>query len=102
MIFRSEQLYKFFLRWTPERELDPLIDDEEPQINIDQTKHNDKAPNKGFVLLATDDPELTSDYISTKNTKNNQQQQKTHYLKRQNTLLKEWEVSLFKAFCYLN
>ena len=76
MIFRTDQLYKFFLRWTPERELDPLIDDEEPQINPDQTKHNDQTPNKGFVLLATDDPQLTGDYIPTKNKKKNQQQKK--------------------------
>lgn len=59
-------------------------------------KSNDNTSNRGFVLLATDDPELTGDYISTNNSKTrkkkNEQQRKPHYLTRQNTLLKEWEV----------
>jgi hypothetical protein len=94
-IFRSNQLYKFFLHWRPERQLDPLIDDEDLQTNLDESKYNDNSTNKGFVLLATDDPQLTDDYIPTKKTKNSIQQKKElHYLKRQNTLLKEWEVRL--------
>lgn len=59
---------------------------------------------KGFVLLANDDPELTDDYQLTQNKNNNSSNsgstanqmtsdgKKQHYLKRQNTLLKEWEI----------
>jgi hypothetical protein len=69
-------LYKFFLHWRPERQLDPLIDDEDLQTNLDESKYNDNSTNKGFVLLATDDPQLTDDYIPTKKTKNSIQQKK--------------------------
>jgi hypothetical protein len=59
---------------------------------------NDDSLNRGFVLLANDDPELTDDYSTTKMSKDqrkkNEQEKNTHYLKRQNTLLKEWEVRL--------
>jgi hypothetical protein len=52
--------------------------------------------NKGFVLLATDDPELSDDYLIKKNSKNqrrkNDKQQQGHYLKQKDKLLKEWEV----------
>ncbi len=90
-IFRIDHLYAFFLRWTPERELDPLIDDDDDNhpvqsTTINQTKPNDNTPNRGFVLLVTDDPELTDNYETTKLSKNE------HYLKSQNSLLKEWEV----------
>ncbi|CAF0812673.1 unnamed protein product [Didymodactylos carnosus] len=40
--------------------------------------------SKGFVLLANDDPELT----------NSKSSQSNHYLRRQNTLLKEWEFQV--------
>ena len=71
-----------------------------------QSKHTEISSGKGFVLLANDDPELSDDYVSP-NIKNNKsytsqtstistdsdaQTKKQHYLKRQNTLLKEWEV----------
>jgi len=73
-----------------------------------QSKHNDISSGKGFVLLANDDPELTDDdYLSTNNkssrtpttsSDSGMQTKKQHYLKRQNTLLKEWEVMNKKEF----
>jgi hypothetical protein len=85
-ILRIDHLHSFFLRWTPERQSDPLIDDEDENqaLNLNSSKYHDRTP-KGFVLLANDDPELTS---------STEQQNKKHYLQRQNTLLKEWEVRL--------
>jgi len=85
---RIDHLYSFFLRWTPEHELHPLIDDEQLSV-INQIKHNDKYSNKGFVLLDDDQLELSDD-----------QQKTSHYLKRQNTLLKEWEVRRTKINLY--
>jgi len=59
---KTDHLYSFFLRWTPEREKDSLIDDNDNQ----PTNINQSSPNKGFVLLANDDPELTDNYLTTK------------------------------------
>jgi len=91
-MFRIDHLYSFFLLWTPESESDPLINNEKKQ----QSKSNDNNSNKGFVLLATDDPELNDHYLTTKNQKTikTEQQKEGHYLARQNTLLKEWQVRL--------
>ncbi|CAF3792758.1 unnamed protein product, partial [Rotaria magnacalcarata] len=112
-----DHLYAFFLRWSPERAIDSLSDDShfDNRISLNQTnryssrtqsKQNVISSAQGFVLLANDDPELTDDYLlsndKNKNTSNSQtsitshdrstQSRKQHYLKRQNTLLKEWEV----------
>ena len=108
---RSDHLYAFFLRWSPDRSLDPLNDDEPKQLPSSPTKTTDVSTAKGFVLLANDDPELTDDYKLKQNNNNNNVNnnssssnsdstanqttsdgKKQHYLKRQNTLLKEWEV----------
>jgi hypothetical protein len=73
-------------------------------LSHNQSKYNEISSGKGFVLLANDDPELTDDYVSpnknnslqsqssTISTDSDGQTKRTHYLKRQNTLLKEWEV----------
>jgi hypothetical protein len=109
--FRVDHLYTFFLRWNPECASDPGSDSHYPEdsnilstpTNRPSPKHNEQSSAKGFVLLANDDPELSDDYISPKNKNNssskprsssdsNTEQKKQHYLKRQNTLLKEWEV----------
>ena len=66
------------------------------------------SSGKGFVLLANDDPELTDDYLRPRKNQNNSSSRgrtppiaddsadadtkNQHYLKRQHTLLKEWEV----------
>jgi hypothetical protein len=111
LYYRIDNLYTFFLRWNPERALDPGSDGHYPEdsnilstpTNRHSPKHNENSSAKGFVLLANDDPELSDDYISPKNKNNNSsksrassnsstEQKKQHYLKRQNTLLKEWEV----------
>lgn len=105
-IFRIDHLYAFFLRWTPDRTSDPTHDDNHSDHLLTHTllKYNELSPSKGFVLLANDDPELSDDYISSNNnsskTRTNatssdsgtDKTKKQHYLKRQNTLLKEWEV----------
>ncbi|UJR33075.1 hypothetical protein I4U23_020534 [Adineta vaga] len=87
---KIDQLYRFFLRWKPEHEFNSLIDDESYSSDIGLSKHTDQTSNKGFVLLVNNDPELNDDYQTS--TKNNKQQKQVHYLKRQNTLLKEWEI----------
>lgn len=113
--FRVDHLYTFFLRWNPDRSSDPLLDDPYADENTLSTptnrplsnsssKHNESPSAKGFVLLANDDPELADDYIRSKNKNNNSskprassdsdESKKQHYLKRQNTLLKEWEVRI--------
>ncbi|CAF0893615.1 unnamed protein product [Adineta ricciae] len=90
---KIDQLYRFFLRWKPEYEFDALHDDEPQSSNTEQSKQTHHSSNKGFVLLANDDPELCDDYIASKDSKTaSKQQKKPHYLKRQNTLLKEWEI----------
>ena len=95
---RTDNLYTFFLRWNPERALDPLLDDTSLSSNLDHSSSNptDQSSGGGFVLLANDDPELTDDYLPANHleTSNSDhgKQGKAHYLKRQNTLLKEWEV----------
>ena len=112
---RVDHLYTFFLRWNPDRSLDPLLDDPYSDENTLSTptnrplsnsssKHNESSSAKGFVLLANDDPELADDYTRLKNKNNNSskplassdsdESKKQHYLKRQNTLLKEWEVRI--------
>lgn len=85
--FRSESVYNFFLRWTPERQFNALFDENESNV-----VHSDHPTCQGFVRLANDDPELTDDYQSSTEKTDGKQQKKSHYLKRQNTLLKEWEV----------
>ncbi|CAF3433047.1 unnamed protein product [Rotaria socialis] len=114
---KIDHLYAFFLRWSPERAICSLSDDSHSDNNISlnqanryssrtQSKQNVISSAQGFVLLANDDPELTDDYLlsndKNKNTSNSQttitshdrstQSRKQHYLKRQNTLLKEWEI----------
>lgn len=108
---RVDHLYTFFLRWNPDRSQDPLLDDPYPDENILSTptnrplsnsssKQNESPSAKGFVLLANDDPELTDDCTRSKNNNSSKvrvpsdsgESKKQHYLKRQNTLLKEWEV----------
>jgi len=78
-------LYSFFLRWTPEREFDPLIDDADELTKIRQ---RNPTSSKGFVLLGNEDPDLLEKYSNKKSSK----QKQPHYLKQQSTLLKEWEV----------
>ncbi len=105
-------MYAFFLRWNPERAADPLGGDDLSPRNDSflggdrsSSKHDEIPPTKGFVLLATDDPELSDDYRSTNKNDNSTrsttttslspddgQRKQPHYLRRQNTLLKEWEV----------
>ncbi|CAF2985343.1 unnamed protein product [Rotaria sp. Silwood2] len=121
---RIDHLYAFFLRWSPERSADSLSDDNHPDNNntsFNQTnrrssntqlKNNEISSVQGFVLLANDDPELTDDYLYANNKNNTTssknatsidsgtQQKKQHYLKRQNTLLKEWEVMNKKKLIY--
>jgi len=112
LYFRIDHLYTFFLRWNPERALDPASDGHYPEdsntlltpTNRPSPKHSEPSSAKGFVLLANDDPELSDDYIAAKNKNTNSSKPRTpfdsgsaetkkqHYLKRQNTLLKEWEV----------
>jgi hypothetical protein len=118
LYFRIDHLYAFFLRWNPEGASNSIFDDNRPADShtlstptnrpspYSPSKHNEMSPGKGFVLLANDDPELTGDYSSTSNKNNNSSKNRTattssdsgielkkqHYLKRQNTLLKEWEV----------
>ncbi len=109
-IFRIDHLYTFFLHWSPERALDPFFDDNHSDDNHilsnTQSKHNEASPTKGFVLLANDDPELTDDYNKNNNSSSKSrtsttlsdsgiEPKKQHYLKRQNTLLKEWEVIIY-------
>lgn len=98
LIFRTDSLYSFFLHWTPERALDPLIDDEKPSLNINQSKSTNESNKKGFVVLSDEDDQLKEDYIKSKNikkqTKTTDSNTKRHYLSRQNTLLKDWEVRL--------
>ncbi len=115
---RIDHLYTFFLRWNPEHSSDLFFDDNHSDdshilsnqtnrhLSNTQSKYNEMSPGKGFVLLANDDPELTDDYKSANNKNNNSSKNRTattssnsgldskkqHYLKRQNTLLKEWEV----------
>ncbi|CAF1235444.1 unnamed protein product [Adineta ricciae] len=114
---KIDHLYAFFLRWSPERALDPYCNDDYPDnsnTSVDQgsrhafsnqSKHGEISSNKGFVLLANDDPELSGDYSSPQNNNSSKsgtqispsdqganETKKQHYLKRQNTLLKEWEV----------
>lgn len=105
-----DHLYAFFLRWTPDRSGDSVTDGSPMDTNSSsnpgncrlsssQSKPNENSTPQGFVLLANDDPELTDDYLSSKNktkpttTPSDPSSKKQHYLKRQNTLLKEWEVS---------
>lgn len=85
--FRIDHVYTFFLRWNPDRALDPSLDDSYPNNNTNtnllstsphsQSKHNETSSAKGFVLLANDDPELTDDYILTKNKNNNSSKPRT-------------------------
>ncbi|CAF0829258.1 unnamed protein product [Adineta steineri] len=89
---KIDELYVFFLRWTPEHESNPLTDEDQQPPNLEQLKQNDKSGNKGFVLLANDDPELNDNNSKSKNQKKSPKQKKPHYLSRQNTLLREWEV----------
>jgi hypothetical protein len=99
IMFRIDHLYSFFLLWTPENGLDPLITEKENQL-----KSNHDNSNKGFVLLATDDPELADNYLIMKNQRKtkNEQQKEAHYLTKQNTLLKEWEVrSNIQIYCFV-
>ncbi len=117
---RVDHLYAFFLRWSPERALDPSLNDDYPDnsntsnrhASHTQSKHHEISSGKGFVLLANDDPELTDDdYLSTNNNSRSRtpttssdsgmQTKKQHYLKRQNTLLKEWEVMNKKKDLFL-
>ena len=90
-LFRTESLRHFFLRWTPEHHSNFGSDDVErsPMIEPSSSKDGEEHLGQGFVLLANNDPELTGDPPST-TTDNNSS--KPHYLKRQNTLLKDWEV----------
>lgn len=117
---RIGHLHAFFLRWTPEREPESSSKSDQPvttSISLNQIprtpSHNQAKPKetpsaKGFVLLSNDDSESTEDYLAAENkttpitrsrtptsssTESNKEQKKSHYLKRQNTLLKEWEVS---------
>ncbi|CAM4817426.1 unnamed protein product [Rotaria magnacalcarata] len=94
---KTESLYEFFRRWTPERALDPLIDDDKASSNIHQSKPNNEPSKKGFVLLPDDNSELAKDYLKSQNSrnqiKNNESRKKPHYLSRQNTLLKDWEYN---------
>ncbi|CAF4662254.1 unnamed protein product [Rotaria sp. Silwood1] len=92
---KTGPLHSFFLRWTPERALDPLIDDDKQPLDIHQINSNNQSSSKGFVLLTDDNPQLTTDYSTCQNvrnqTKTNEHQKRPHYLSRQNTLLKDWE-----------
>ncbi|CAF0771607.1 unnamed protein product [Rotaria sordida] len=98
---KTDPLHAFFLRWTPERALDPLIDDDKQPSNIDSKKSNNQSSNKGFVLLTDDNnSQLPNDYSTHQNLKNqiteiNEQLKRPHYLSRQNTLLKDWETSKY-------
>ncbi|UJR14093.1 hypothetical protein I4U23_001089 [Adineta vaga] len=114
---KIDHLYAFFLRWSPERALDPYYNNDYPDnsntslnqgnrhASSNQSKHTEPTSGKGFVLLANDDPELTGDYLSVQNNNSSRDRtatnssdssgndtKKQHYLKRQNTLLKEWEI----------
>ena len=116
---RIGHLHAFFLRWTPEREPESSSkSDQSVTTSISSNQitrtpsHNQAKPKetpsaKGFVLLNNDDSESTEDYLATENkttpttrsrtptsssAESSKEQKKSHYLKRQNTLLKEWEV----------
>lgn len=88
LYFRTEKIYNFFLRWTPERQFNALIDDDDNIV----TNASDQPTCQGFVRLANDDPELNDDYDHSSEKNDDKSKKKSHYLKRQNTLLKEWEV----------
>ncbi|CAF0960335.1 unnamed protein product [Rotaria sordida] len=120
---KIDHIYAFFLRWSPDHSTDLLSHDNHFDNNntttfnqihrrssYTQIKQNEISSGQGFVLLANDDPELTDDYLYT-NQKNNTinsknsisidndiQQKKQHYLKRQNTLLKEWEFIILEGY----
>ena len=85
-LFRIDHLYAFFLRWIPEYQSDPLTDD------------HHQSPNKGFVLLANKDPDLTDEYLRQTSKQNEIKNKKVHYLTKQNTLLEEWEVRIDQVF----
>lgn len=65
-----------------------------------QVKSKEHPTNKGFVLFSTDDSQSIDDYLATDTNArascvandSNREEKRPHYLKRQNTLLKEWEV----------
>ena len=90
-LFRTDSLHYFFLRWTPEHHADLTLDDadQRPTAEPPSPKHKESNFGQGFVLLANDDPELTGDRSAPTSDKTSS---KPHYLTRQNTLLKEWEV----------
>lgn len=88
LLFRVDQLHSFFLRWTPERELDALVDDD----NQIPSREKDTTSQRGFVLLVTDDPEINNEHEPTKDA-----EKPSHYIRRESKLLKEWEVR-FKIF----
>jgi len=85
---KTEKIYNFFLRWTPERQFNSLIDDDDNIV----TNTSDQPTCQGFVRLANDDPELNDDYHHSLEKTDDKSKKKSHYLKRQNTLLKEWEI----------
>lgn len=88
LLFRVDQLHSFFLRWTPERELDPLVDDD----NQIPSREKDTTSQRGF-LLVTDDSEASNEYEPTKDSEKTQEKP-AHYIRRESKLLKEWEVRL--------
>ncbi|CAF3754411.1 unnamed protein product [Rotaria socialis] len=94
---KTAALYEFFRRWTPERALNPLIDDDKTSSNIHQSNPNNEPSKKSFVLLPDDNSKLAEDYLKSQNSnnqiKNNESRKKPHYLSRQNTLLKDWEYN---------
>lgn len=91
-LFRTDSLHHFFLRWAPEHHGDLAFDDadQRPTTEPPSPNHKESHFGQGFVLLANDDPELTGDRSGPTSDKKSS---KPHYLARQNTLLKDWEVS---------
>jgi hypothetical protein len=76
--------------------LDPLADDDDTLWNNKQSSTilSEKPVTQGFVLLENDDLELNAPVQSSMNShKIDKQSKNSHYLTRQNTLLKEWEVN---------
>ena len=114
---RIDHLYAFFLLWNPKHASDSVFHDNHSEGNKNSSSQVHRPPyrmqfkpkessSQGFVLLKTDDPELANDYSCSDNENtasacnqtttissySDTPPKKQHYLKRQNTLLKEWEV----------
>lgn len=89
-------MYSFFRRWTPELQFNPLTDEEKTPENQHPSKQHDDSSKKGFIFMSGNECQLNDNYPTSQNSnhknKKKEQSKKTHYLSRQNSLFKDWEV----------